>query len=135
MIDPTDSRVISEAVLIVDGDVISRHAIAGYLRRCGYDVVEAAGTDEAMRALAEPALGIDVILCDVAAIGETSGFELAHWVHDTRPGLEVKRAASVESAATFATQLCKTGQHLHLPYERQVVIDYIRKLRAERDRG
>ena len=122
------------AVLVVDGDIVSRHAIADYLRHCGYAVVEAAGTDEAMIAVAEPALGIDVILCDVAAIGETSGFELAHWVRDTRPGLEVRLAASLESAARFASQLCEIGPHLNLPYEREAVIHYIRQLRAARDR-
>lgn len=125
----------ANAILIVDGDVVSRHAIADFLRNCGYAVVEAAGTDEAFVALAEPDLAIDVILCDVAAIGERSGFELAHWVRENRPGLEVRLAASVEGAATFAAQLCETGPHLDLPYERQAVVDYIRQLRATRDRA
>ena len=122
------------AVLIVDGDVLSRHAIADYLRHCGYSVVEAASTDEAMTAITELSLGIDVILCDVAAIGERSGFELARWVRENRPGLEVRLAASAEGAATFAAELCQTGPHLDLPYEPGAVIDYILQLRAARDR-
>ena len=72
MANPTAS-----AVLIVDSDIISRHAIADYLRHCGYVVVEAAHTDEAITALGEAALQVDVILCDVAAVGTQSGFEMA----------------------------------------------------------
>lgn len=134
MTDADRPQETTRAILVVDGDIVSRHAISDYLRHCGYAVVEAAGTDEARIAVAEPALGIDVILCDVAAIGETSGFELAKWVRDTRPGLEVRLAASLESAARFASQLCEIGPHLDLPYEREAVIDYIRQLRAARDR-
>lgn len=89
--DPT--AAVNETILVVDGDIVSRHAIADYLRHCGYSVIEAAGTDEAMKALAEPTLGIDVILCDVAAIGVTTGFEFAHFVRDNHPGLEVQLAA------------------------------------------
>ena len=68
MTSPTSTGDIAPSILIVDGDVISRHAIADYLRHCGYAVVEGANTDEALRALAEPSLGIDVILCDVGAV-------------------------------------------------------------------
>lgn len=134
MSNSAEPRAIADAVLVVDGDIVSRHAIADYLRHCGYPVVEAANTDEAMAALAEPSLGIDVILCDVAAIGEKSGFELARWVRDNRPGLEVRLAASVDGVARTAAQLCETGPHLNRPYEPQAVIDYIKQLRGARDR-
>lgn len=135
MTDEASPSPIVKAILIVDGDIVSRHAIADYLRHCGHAVVEAAGTDEAMTAVAEASLGIDVILCDVAAIGVKSGFELAQWVRDNRPGLEVRLTASLESSARFAAQLCEIGPHLNLPYERQAVVDYIRQLRAARDRN
>jgi len=44
------------SILIVDGDIVTRHAIADYLRHCGYKVVEAANTDEARLALCEETL-------------------------------------------------------------------------------
>jgi len=125
----------AQAVLVVDGDIVSRHAISDYLRQCGYAVVEAANTDEALRALAEPALGIDVILCDIAAIGTRSGFELASWVRSHRPGLEVKLAGSVDVAARTAADLCEAGPHLARPYEPEAVVDYIIRLRAARARA
>jgi CheY-like chemotaxis protein len=127
---PQDSTPAS--ILMVDGDVVSRHAIADYLRHCGYAVVEAASTDEAMIALKEPTLSIDVIVCDVAAIGSQSGFELANWVRQKRPELEVRLAGSFEGAAQTAAELCESGPHLAKPYEPEAVIDYIKRLRANR---
>ena len=118
------------SVLIVDGDIISRHAIADYLRHCGYKVVEAANTDEARLALTEETLPIDVVICDVAAIGTGSAFELASWVREQRPELEVRMAGSLETAVTTATELCEVGPHLARPYEPQKVVDYIKRLRA-----
>jgi len=126
---------VDQSILVIDGDIISRHAIADYLRHCGYAVVEAATTDEAMTALAEAALGIDVILCDIAAIGERSGFELAQWVRDNRPELEVRLAGSLDGAARTAADLCETGPHLRRPYEPTAVVDYVRQLRAARGRA
>lgn len=129
--DPGD---LPGAVLIVDGDILSRHAIADYLRHCGYKVVEAVSTDEAMIALGDPKLSVDVILCDIAAIGSQSGFELSNWVRQNHPELEVRIAGSLASAADTAADLCESGPHLARPYEPQAVVDYIKRLRAARDR-
>lgn len=129
--DPAAAPV-SASVLIVDGEVISRHVIADYLRNCGYAVVEAANTDEALVALGEPSLSIDVIVCDVGALGSRSGFELASWVRENHPGLEVRLAAGVDMTAQAAAQLCESGPHLKRPYEPEAVVDYIKRLRAGR---
>ena len=120
------------SILIVDGDIISRHIIADYLRHCAYAVVEAANTDEAFVALREPTLTIDVILCDVSALGSRNGFELASWVRSNRPELEVRLAAGAELAAQTAAELCESGPHLARPYEPEAVVDYIKRLRASR---
>jgi CheY-like chemotaxis protein len=123
---------MAPSILIVDGDIVSRHVIADYLRHCGYAVVEAANTDEALVALSEQTLSIDVILCDVSALGSRSGFELATWVRANRPELEVKLAGGVEMAAQTAADLCENGPQLARPYEPEAVIDYIKRLRASR---
>lgn len=122
------------SVLIVDSEIIVRHALADYLRHCGYRVVEAASSDEAMLALAEASLSVDVVLCDVAVNGSRSGFELATWVRQNRPDLEVKLTASVEAAAKAAANLCDGGPHLARPYEPQGVVDYILQRRAAQQR-
>lgn len=129
-VDATGATIAS--VLIVDGDIVSRHVIADYLRHCGYAVVEAATTDEAYMAMVEPTFSIDVVLCDVGALGSRSGFELASWVRANRPDLEVRLAASVDVAAQTAAQLCESGPHLKRPYEPEAVVDYIKRLRASR---
>jgi CheY-like chemotaxis protein len=121
----TQSNVPAEslgAVLIVDGDILSRHAIADYLRHCGYKVVEAVSTDEAMTALGDP------------KIGTQTGFELANWVRQNHPELEVRIAGSLAGAVDTAADLCESGPHLARPYEPQAVVDYIKQLRAARDR-
>jgi CheY-like chemotaxis protein len=123
------------AVLVVDSDILSRHALADYLRHCGYVVVEAVSTDEALTALGEPSLEVDVILCAAEAIGTRSGFELATWVRQNRPELEVRIAGSLTGAAKEAADLCESGPHLARPYEPSTVIDYIKQLRAARDRA
>lgn len=121
-----------QSILIVDGDIVSRHVIADYLRHCGYAVVEAAHTDEAMAALSEATLSIDVVLCDVSAVGSQSSFELSQWVRANRPDLEVRLAAGTDVAAQTAAELCESGPHLKRPYEPEAVIDYIKRLRASR---
>jgi DNA-binding NtrC family response regulator len=130
MPDEKNAAAQAASVLIVDGDIVSRHAIAAYLRHCGYDVIEAANTDEALTALNEATLSIDVIVCDIAAIGKQSGFELASWVEEHRPELEVRLAGTMESAVNTATELCEVGPHLARPYEPSAVVDYIKRLRA-----
>lgn len=135
MKSPTVDTNITPSILIVDGDIISRHAIADYLRSCGYAVVEAATTAEALTALRELALGIDVIICDVAATGTQSAFELALWVRTNRPELEVRLASSLQAIANTAADLCESGPHLARPYEQQAVVEYIKQLRAARDRA
>jgi DNA-binding NtrC family response regulator len=119
----------------VDSDIIVRHALAEYLRHCGYRVVEAASSDEALLALAEASFSVDVVLCEVVVRGSQSGFELANWVRQNRPELEVRLAAGVEGAAKTAANLCESGPQLARPYEPQRVVDYIIQRRAMRERS
>lgn len=126
------AELVPSSILIIDGEIISRHIIADYLRHCGYAVVEAANTDEAFTAMGEQTLSIDVILCDVSALGSRSGFQLASWVQTNRPELEVRLAGGVEMAAQTAADLCESGPYLKRPYEPEAVVDYIKRLRASR---
>jgi response regulator RpfG family c-di-GMP phosphodiesterase len=128
----SEGKSATASVLIVDGDVLSRHAIADYLRHCGYSVVEAAKIEEAFVALGEATLSIDVILCEVTTVGSKSCFELANWVRANRPELEVKLAGGLEVAAQTAAELCDSGPNLARPYEPKAVVDYIKRLRASR---
>jgi CheY-like chemotaxis protein len=133
------SRVSDErtyaSVLIVDSDIIVRHTLGAYLRDCGYRVVEAATSDEALLALVESSVSVDIILCDVAVSGAKSGFELASWVRRNHPNLEVKLAASVERAAETAADLCDDGPNLTRPYDPHSVVNYILERREIQKRN
>ena len=122
----------ASSILVVDGDVVSRHMIADYLRHCGYSVVEAANTTESFVALKEPTLSIDVILCDVSMLGSQSGFELANWVRANRPEFQVRLAGGVNVAAQKAAELCETGPDAAKPSEPEAIVNYIKRLRASR---
>lgn len=126
------TEVSASSVFIEDGDVVTRHAVANYLRHCGYSLVQSATTDEAFVALNEPNLSIDVVLCDISAVGSRTCFELANWVRANRPELGVKLTAGIDTAAQTAAELCETALYFARPYEPQTVVDCINQLRGSR---
>lgn len=119
-----------QSVLVVDGEVLVRHAIADYLRHCGFIVIEASSTDEAMTVLGDLDLSIDAVLCDAEAPGAFNPFQLRSWAADQqhRKNLQIVLAGNIESAAQKAAELCDQGPHLARPYDSQGVVDHIRRL-------
>jgi CheY-like chemotaxis protein len=90
-----------KSILMVDGDVLVRHAISDYLRRCGYTVIEASSTDEAVAVLSDESLAIDAILCDAEAPGSLNAFQLRLWANQQprRAGIQIALAGNIEAAA------------------------------------
>lgn len=129
-------RAAAPTIMVVDGEVLVRHAIADYLRTCGYAVIEAASSDEALAVLAEARLALDAVLCDAAVPGSMGGFALARHIRASRPGIKVVLAGSLRSGAEAAAELCEDGPQLARPYDPQGVVDVIKRLlaRAERER-
>ena len=118
----------SKCLLVVDGEVLVRHAISDYLRRCGYVVIEAASTDEAETVLAEASVAVDIVLCDAQALGRVNPFELRAAAARRTPPVEVLLAGNVEMTARKAAELCDRGPHLARPYDPQSVIEHVRRL-------
>lgn len=129
------STLEAASVLIVDSDILVRHALADYLRHCGYKVVEVGNSDEALIAMQATELSIDIVICDVGVKGSLSGFALASWVRHHKPELEIRLAGSLDAAAGTAADLCESGPQLARPYDPQGVVDYIKKLRGARQRS
>lgn len=125
----------TNVVLVVDGEVLVRSEIAAYLRDCGYAVIEAATTDEAVVVLSESGLRVDSVLCDAQVGGSMNGFAFARWVRGLNRGLDVLLAGSLDRAAEEAGDLCDDGPNLRRPYEPATVADRIRRQLAERDRN
>jgi len=117
-----------DSVLVIDGDVLVRHAIADYLRNCGYVVIEAATTDEAVIVLEREPLIVHAVLCDAQAPGMLNPFEFRTWAKGRRSSLEIALAGTIESAAHKAAELCEEGPELARPYDPQSVAEYVRRI-------
>ena len=76
-------------MLVVDDEILERLAICAYLRECGFRVIEAVNTDEALFALQQPELNVDIVLSDVEMAGSIDGLGLARWAREHKPGLPI----------------------------------------------
>ena len=86
---PTEGNLSQPIILVVEDEILIRAAVAEYLRKSGYTVVEAADATEAIAVFVsgEP---IDIVICDVNMPGTMDGLGLARWIkrhHRTLPVL------------------------------------------------
>ncbi len=130
-IEPTEP---SKTVLVVDSEIIVRMTLGDYLRHCGYRVIEAASGEEALTVLKDADLPIDVALMEVELRGEIDGFHLAAWIRNRRPQITVILAATPKKAAKAAGDLCEEGPMMSKPYDPQLGVDRIRRLKSSADR-
>jgi CheY-like chemotaxis protein len=131
------STTVQDTILVIEDEVFVRMVISEYLRGCGYRVIEAANSDEALIVLQNSEIIVDVVFSDVEMPGSMDGFAISHWIRTNRPGLDVILTGSVPRAVSAATDLCEEGP-LPKPYEPQAVVDRIRRLigaRAARKKG
>ena len=115
-------------ILVVADKVIVRMPISAYLRDCGYRVLEAATSDEALLVLERYPSPIDVVFSDVEIADASDGFALTQWVRKNRPETKIVMAGSPKSAANAAGNLCEEGPHLAKPFEPKFLEEYIRRL-------
>lgn len=120
----------TQCLIVADGDVLIRNALAEYLRHCGYKVIEAANSDEVMTALDLGSAKVDAVLADASLPGGINAFELRLRVAKRFPGTATVLAGSTDAAAKAAGQLCDEGPHLKRPYEAEKVVSHIRRLLA-----
>lgn len=101
-------------VLVVEDDVLTRIAVAEYLRDCGFRVIEASGGIEARTVLQEGP-EIDVLFADARLAGDDNGFALASWARRHRPSLTVILSAGLLRKSEAAAHLCSRKQTSPLP--------------------
>ena len=128
--EPPNGSTPFHTVLVVDNEILERLAVCAYLRGCGFRVIEAANSDEALIALQQPKLNIDIVLSDVDMPGSLDGFGLARWLREHKPGLPIILAATPERAAEVAGNLFEDGPLLTKPYDPQILLDQIRRTLA-----
>lgn len=115
-------------LLLVNGDILVRTALAAYLRECGYHVVEAGTTEEATQALRLD-MKFDLVFLDVDE-DEGAGFQLAQTIRKDRPEVRIVLAAGVPRAAAAAGDLCEQGPMQRRPYDHRTLERHIRRLLA-----
>jgi DNA-binding NtrC family response regulator len=111
----------SDAVLIVDEQVLVRTPLAEYLRRCGYRVLEARNADEALVALQRPLEQIHIVFSNAE-----HGFALSHWIRTHRPEIRIIINGTIERAAQAAAELCDAGPQAARPYDPQLLVQQIK---------
>jgi len=116
-------------ILLVEGSALTRMAVAGYLRDCGYQVAETSGAMEARRLL-QAGAAPDVALIDLDIDDELDGFGLAQWIRAERPGVKVLLTSGVRRTAETAGDLCERGPYLAKPYDHRDLESRIRRLLA-----
>lgn len=121
-------------VLLVEEDVLIRMPLAAYLRDCGYKVVEAVSSTEALMVLQQPDVTVDALFADAQLTGGMDGFGLAQWMRLNRPQSQIVLAGTPARAVAEAGRLCEEGPMLAKPYEPQIVENRIRQLLAARQR-
>jgi CheY-like chemotaxis protein len=70
--------------------------VVQFLRDCGYHVVEATTTDEAMAILQKTDIPVDVVLSEIDIPGSMNGFRFAQWARSARPELKILLAGTPE---------------------------------------
>jgi len=78
----------SEQILVVEDEAVVRRVLVSMLRRNGYQVIAAATPSEALEAVADPSLHIDLLVSDVV-MPEMSGVEMFERMRELRPALPV----------------------------------------------
>jgi hypothetical protein len=84
-----DSIIAIQAFLSANDD----HTFL-FVRDCGYRVVEAASTDEAIVILQKTNIPVDVVLSEIDIPGSMNGFGFAQWARPVRPELKIQLAGT-----------------------------------------
>jgi CheY-like chemotaxis protein len=116
-------------ILLVEANALTRMAVAGYLRDCGYQVAETDGAAEAKRLL-QAGAAPQVAFIDLDIKDELDGFGLARWIRAERPDVKVLLTSGARRTAETAGDLCEHGPYLAKPYDHRDLENHIRRLLA-----
>ena len=122
--------VAAETVIVAESDILARMVLAQYLRECGYEVVEAATSEDVLAAL-RSGRSIEVVLLDAQISGGLAGFTLARQIRESFPGTEIVLTFGIAKAAEKAGEICDEGP-LERPYHPQEIVKRVKRLRQSR---
>jgi CheY-like chemotaxis protein len=118
-------------ILVVEDDILTRYALAEWLRAEGHDVVEAFSADEAAVVLASPMVEVEAVISDVQMPGSMNGLELARRIHEASPELPV----IIVSGNMLDNEAREAGAALFLrkPYDLVRLSEHITALVPQRE--
>jgi DNA-binding response OmpR family regulator len=104
--------------------------LAQFLRECGYEVIEAAASDDVLEVL-RSGREVDTLLLDAQISGGLAGFTLARHVRERYPQTDIVLTFGIAKAAEKAGDLCDQGP-LEKPYHPDEIVKRIKRLRQKR---
>jgi CheY-like chemotaxis protein len=119
---------IFNTVMVLSDDNLVRTVIVQLLRECGYRIVQAVDTDEALTILQTSDIPIDVVLSGIDVPGSRNGFGLAQWARLARPEAKIMLAGTLERMARNAAELSEVGPLRKRTYEQALVWEQLKRL-------
>jgi CheY-like chemotaxis protein len=121
-------RAMGPRVLIVEDEVLSRLAMAEYLRECGFHVIEAANGAEAQQ-LVLAGLQVELVFSDITMPGGVDGIDLALWLMVNCESTKVILTSGLPDALAKARSACNhVLAFVPKPYDQAAVARRIREL-------
>jgi CheY-like chemotaxis protein len=122
------TRRDSRRILIVEDEMIVRLIGSDMLTDAGYEVVEAATADEALRILDRHG-EVEVLFTDIRMPGSMDGLQLARVVHERWPATKIL----ITSGDTFPppSAIADNGRFIPKPYNTEVLRHEVDTLLAQ----
>jgi CheY-like chemotaxis protein len=116
-----------ETILVVEDQPQVREVTLKRLKQLGYDVIEADGPASAIKIL-ELNGRIDLVFSDVVMPGGMSGFDLAQWLTEKKPGIGILLTSGfADDVVRTGWPVASTHKILRKPYSRDELARAIRE--------
>jgi two-component system CheB/CheR fusion protein len=115
-----------ELILVVEDDDRVREVTLKRLEVMGYAVAEARSGPEAIDLLANDD-AVQLVLSDIAMPGGMSGYDLAGWVRETKPGIKVLLSSGYDRGGIGGRERDSEIVVLSKPYTREQLAHAVRK--------
>lgn len=125
-----ENNAVPSTILVVEDEVLIRFVIADYLRDCGFQVVEAANADEAVKLLETDKIGADIVFSDIQMPGSIDGMGLARWIRTHFPTIKVVLTSGNVRTAELAEDLCHLQPIEQKPYNHEALLSRLQTLLA-----
>jgi CheY-like chemotaxis protein len=136
-VDQQEESILTggETVLIVEDDETVRGITKRTLEKYGYVVFTAKDAAEAVEICRNKKQVIDVTLTDVVMPGEKNGFELADWISENHPDIEVIYMSGYADEARAAQEAVRQNSaFLRKPFSTKALLETLREICSAKDR-